>query len=109
MDEKIKRIDITEFRKLGYLQEVNRQFFHPLGLALEIVINDDGSEKLGGIWDYRDDPEGILYGDTPDKDKAEFIMIKMTEKLHYRVKKFGWALQPTISYTEKIIKESANG
>lgn len=81
-----KRIDIAEFRKLGFLQEVNRLFFHPRGLALEIVSEDsdcfscgghgefrgvkcdtcDGegtlhSEKLGGVWDYRDDPEGILY------------------------------------------------
>lgn len=58
-----KRIDIKEFRALGFLQEANRQFFHPLGLALEVVVEEDGSERLGGVWDYRDDPEGILYSD----------------------------------------------
>ena len=57
----IKRMDIKEFRESGYLQEINRRFLHPLGLALEVVINDDGTEKLGGLWDYRSHEEGIYY------------------------------------------------
>jgi hypothetical protein len=62
MKEKIKRIDIKEFRELGFLQEVNRQFFHPLGLALEVIIDDiTKKETLGGIWDYREDPEGNFF------------------------------------------------
>lgn len=63
MSEKIKKIDIKEFRELGFLQEANRLFFHPLGLALEVNVNDDGTEELSGVWDYREDPEGILFGD----------------------------------------------
>jgi hypothetical protein len=59
----VKRIDIADFREQGFLQEANRLFFHPLGLALEVTVEDDGIEHLSGIWDYRDDPEGILYGD----------------------------------------------
>ena len=63
MVQDIKRIDIKEFREQGFLQEVNRKFFHPLGLALEVIIDDDtGEEKLGGVWDYRDDPEGMFFG-----------------------------------------------
>ena len=61
MKDNVKRIDIKEFRELGFLQELNRQFLHPMGLALEVIKDDDGNEKLGGIWDYRDDPEGIIY------------------------------------------------
>lgn len=57
-----KYIDIAEFRREGYLQEINRRFLHPLGLALEVVHDDDGSWRLGGVWDCRDDPEGIRYG-----------------------------------------------
>lgn len=58
----VKLMDIKEFREEGYLQEVNRQFFHPLGLALATNIDDDtGEETLHGIWDYREDPEGIYY------------------------------------------------
>lgn len=37
----IKRIDVAEFRSEGYLQEVNRRFLHPLGLALEVTRVDD--------------------------------------------------------------------
>ncbi len=86
----VKRMDIAEFRRDGYLQELNRLFLHPLGLALEVVVEDcdcgeghvekgpagaiysapcgrcGGSGKrewLGGVWDYRDDPEGILFGE----------------------------------------------
>ena len=63
MSEKdIKHIDIKEFRELGYLQEVNRCFLHPLGLALEVMVDDDGNERLGGVWDSRDDKEGFHFG-----------------------------------------------
>lgn len=58
----IKRIDIKEFREKGFLQEANRLFFHPLGLALEVQVDENtGKETLGGIWDYREDPEGMIY------------------------------------------------
>lgn len=33
-------MDLAEFVSLGYLHEVNRRFFHPLGLALETSFND---------------------------------------------------------------------
>jgi hypothetical protein len=53
---------IKEFREKGYLQEVNRRFFHPLGLALGIHQEQkDKAETLEGIWDYREDLEGIYY------------------------------------------------
>lgn len=57
----IKRMDIAEFRDLGFLQEANRQFFHPLGLALEVIQEEGKPDRLGGVWDYRDDKEGIIY------------------------------------------------
>ncbi len=63
MNDNIKRMDVKEFREMGLLAEVNRTFFHPLGLALEVSVEDDGTESLGGIWDYREDPEGILYSE----------------------------------------------
>jgi hypothetical protein len=64
VSDEIRRMDIAEFRDFGYLQEVNRLFFHPLGLALEVLVDDDGNvTMLGGIWDYRNDPEGINYVD----------------------------------------------
>lgn len=63
----IKYMDIKEFMEKGFLQEVNRQFFHPLGLALEVVVDKKGNHKLGNVWDYRDDPEGMFFS---NKDMA---------------------------------------
>ncbi len=78
MTDEIKRMDVKTFRELGYLQELNRQFLHPLGLALEVVIDDDtGNESFGGVWDYRDDPEGITYGiGQSDLDRVQRFVIK---------------------------------
>jgi hypothetical protein len=97
MPEKVKRMDIKEFREKGYLQEANRLFFHPLGLALEVIINEEtGEEKLGGIWDFRDDPEG-LYFDIKNKnkddinvmrDRCDFIHSEKLKRMHKRKKRF---------------------
>jgi hypothetical protein len=65
-----RHMSLDEFQQLGYLQEANRLFFHPRGLALEMVVERDGSMRLGGIWDYRDDPEGIVFADPPCPEKA---------------------------------------
>lgn len=97
--EEIKKMSIKEFRARGYLQELNRRFLHPLGLALEVVVNEDGSEELGGIWDYRDDPEGMIYGDVvvdnPNfKLKADNIQIELDSKKEIREKMFSWFIQP---------------
>ncbi len=101
MSQKINYIDIKEFREKGYLQEVNRQFFHPLGLAMSIEIDEDGNETLGGIWDYRDDPEGIRYADAEtQKDKEEryrkmkYVADERAEKIAERKRRFGWGIQP---------------
>jgi hypothetical protein len=96
----IKRIDIKEFRRLGFLQEANRLFFHPLGLALEVDIDEDtGNESLVGVWDYRDDPEGILFGDavmdTDDaRKKAEHVALLREKHRETREKLVGNIIQP---------------
>lgn len=58
-------MDIGEFRRLGLLQEANRRFFHPIGLALAVNGAKDGEEPiletLSGIFDSRDDPEGFVF------------------------------------------------
>lgn len=106
MERKIKRIDIKEFREKGYLQELNRCFLHPLGLALEVVVDDTGNEKLGGIWDYRDDDEGIHYGlKNSDKEriltflkKREFVNDQFSKKMKKRYEKLGFHIEPIESY-----------
>ena len=99
MKQKIKRIDIKEFRKIGYLQELNRQFLHPLGLALEIAVNKlTGEEKLNGIRDYRDDPEGIIFSEKEVRSvvfgkKIERIKKLQIKKAKSRKKKLGYIIQ----------------
>ena len=106
----IKYINIKEFRQQGYLQELNRQFLHPLGLALEVKIDENGNETLGGIWDYRDDPEGIAYDlKNSIKERIETFRRKFNniekqkkEKGEYRKKSLGFIVEP-------IPKRSKNG
>jgi len=86
-------INITEFRERGYLQEVNRRLLHPLGLALEIVQDEDGSERLGGVWDYRDDPEGMYFAEV-DVDKAMAIETEIKLRKPLRLKSMGYFVQP---------------
>lgn len=94
--EPIQYLPIGEFRAQGYLQELNRQFLHPLGLALEVRLDEaTGVEFLGGIWDYRDDPEGMRYGSgVMDVDKAEQIAREHTERVDARVHALGYWIQP---------------
>lgn len=94
MNDNIRRMNIKEFRELGFLQEANRHFFHPLGLALEVVSElcpecgghsedddpceacDGGGyiERLGGVWDYRDDPEGVTFSENMlSREKASNV------------------------------------
>ena len=92
MSDEIKRMDIREFKDAGFLQEVNRQFFHPHGLALEVVTDDETGEcRLGGIWDYREDPEGLLFGDGVDREKAQRVADERMRHVPTRLALFGLA------------------
>lgn len=95
-------MDIKEFREKGYLQELNRQFLHPLGLALEVVIDSNGNESIGSIWDYRDDPEGFLYKfkerDSSQleiaREKAMYIISEFEKRRQYRLDTLGFMIEP---------------
>jgi len=91
-----KIIDIKEFREKGYLQEVNRLFFHPIGLALAISFNDEGIWTLDAILDSRDDAEGFVYGDDflPLASHAKNIQDQMDEKRIARESTLGYFIQP---------------
>lgn len=83
--EEPKLIDIREFVEQGFLQEVNRQFLHPHGLALSVIVNDNGTYEFAGVWDYRDDPEGIIYD---LKNSEEERLVKFKEKRDNVLKEF---------------------
>jgi len=90
-------IDLKEFRDKGYLLEANRQFFHPLGLALALAMDDDGDPvAVTGLYDYRDDPEGCIFAelDAYDAERAKEIEKLWREKAEVRKERFGWVIQP---------------
>jgi len=97
-----KHIHIKEFREAGYLQELNRRFLHPLGLALEVSIDPEtGDETLGGVWDYRKDPLGIIFDEKTLakhldilQHRAKFVEQQRQIKIAARTKKYGWSVQP---------------
>ena len=63
-----KYMPIQEFVERGFLQEINRRLLHPCGLALEVVYEEWGEMHLGGVWDARDDPEGIIFAESEPPD-----------------------------------------
>jgi len=78
-------MNINEFVERGFLQEVNRGFFHRLGLALEVTTDDEGNSHISGIWDYRDDLEGVLFANgILDQAKADHVKELMESKIKCR-------------------------
>lgn len=71
-----KKLDSTELIEKGYLQEVNRRFFHPLGLALCIEYDDESVENTRlYIIDCRDEPDGLIFdlNNSSNERNAEFL------------------------------------
>lgn len=102
MPNDIKYMSIKEFRKLGFIQEINRRLLHPCGLALEVIVDQEtGEEKLGGVWDYREDPEGMYFADeTLSRAKAQAVIDLFNSKLAHRREAFGHIIQPVPEKTE---------
>ena len=87
------RMSIREFREVGLLQELNRLFLHPLGLALEVIIdNETGVVAFGGIW-QTDDPEGIVF-ETIDADKVKRVRELSESMATSRFQALGYIVQP---------------
>lgn len=102
-------MSLKEFRDSGFLQEVNRRFFHPAGLAMGVYWNENDIENSDGfdtenaeplgivIYDWRDDPEGIIFASLNDDDavsKAARVENLLRSKTRIRMEKFGWVVQP---------------
>jgi len=88
-------MDPRQFQNLGYLQEVNRNFLHPLGLALAVQTYDDGSTGFT-VWDCRD--EGICFAWDGDPEeawgKAEAVRMEHELRSVPRIMALGYLIQP---------------
>lgn len=95
-----REMPLDEFRALGYLQEVNRHFLHPLGLAIFVIADEDGSNaRQMGVQDYRDDPEGCAYDDETLKEpgtetRASYVRMMWDRAAGVRLAHMGWVVQP---------------
>lgn len=91
---------IREFIDKGYLQEANRCFFHPLGLALVIEDESDLDRDVSGfliVLSDPDDPEGFIYDPsllTPEfRARAENIANEFIKRAGARIQKMGEIIQ----------------
>lgn len=91
-----KTLTVKEFRALGLVQEINRKFLHPLGMALEVIVDaDTGEERIERVWDNREDPEGWVFGPGMiDAEKARAIDDEMLKRAHTRINALGFVVQP---------------
>ena len=89
----IKRMSIASFCKLGYLQEANRLFFHPRGLALEVTVEDDGNEYISGIQDHRDS-DSLCLEYPIDIAKIDYVALQYAIQSEKRRHELGCVVQP---------------
>jgi len=96
-----KRLTVKEFREMGLLHEVNRRVLHPLGYALETIVQtEDGkvievknkSERFGEVWDFNDDPEGMNFNEV-DQEYIDKVKAMEDERRPKRVKALGYWVQ----------------
>jgi len=86
------------FREMGYLQELNRTFLHPLGLALATLIHDNGDESIQGVL-VTPDKSGFIYDEGYINSgeavaKAQFIAERRAFMAEKRINKLGFVVQP---------------
>lgn len=99
-------MNVEEFVDGGFLQEVNRQFFHPLGLALSVGL-ERGKYVFKGIWDSREDPEGMVFATLDDEEhrkKRDSVAGLGMDKARIRLKSFGWIVQPVPEHEDKNLR-----
>jgi hypothetical protein len=93
----------------GLLFEINRSVLHPFGLALAVKIDDDGNCKFDGLWDCRDDPEGIVFDDEVlaegSKKYHEYMVKEGFDKKAFRYNSLGYVCQ--IKYDKEIIMKKS--
>ena len=97
-----KWLDLDEFQKSGLLQEVNRQFFHPLGLALAVSVNDQGKVVgIPGIQDSRADQQGMVFSSIGREHilRADNVTREQQRRAAIRQAALGYVIQPIPSPT----------
>jgi hypothetical protein len=97
--EPAKFVTPEQFAEWGLLFEINRRILHPLGLALAMFKDESGNISFSNkIWDYRDDPEGLLFEEGLFEQGLEKFEAMMEEwgnqKQRDRYEILGYLVQP---------------
>ena len=88
----MKLLNTKEARELGIIHELNRQFLHPLGLALFVIEDDEGNVSIGDIIDGREDQDGYIFTKL-DKEKMKTFSKLWTQRTEARQKRIGFTVQ----------------
>jgi hypothetical protein len=89
-----KTMTWDEFHKQGYLQELNRQFLHPLGLSFAVKV-EDGKIEFHAIYDHRNSKEALIFKPGLLKqDKANRVEHEQKERGQVRLAGMGFVIQP---------------
>lgn len=102
-----KIMNLKEFIEIGFLQEANRQFFHPIGLELSVCFDNSDDGELF-IIDDRENPEGMKYPELSDKesyDKNINVLNITRKKFPIRIRNLGYLIQPIIPPISNPIPE----
>ena len=87
------KLSLMEFRDLGYLQELNRQFLHPLGLSMEVTLDPlTGDERLE-ISDCRENATSPILADV-DPFRTRLIRDEIRQRYGPRTRALGYWVQP---------------
>jgi hypothetical protein len=87
------KFDLNELRALGILREVNRVFFHPLGLALAVECDRDTEAPHAICLLETTDPEGYAFGEL-DRDKVARFKEWAAGRAPERQAALGYTVQP---------------
>jgi hypothetical protein len=95
----MSKMKAKEFVDKGFLQEVNRLFFHPHGLALAIELPEEGPTDETTVQAYvidgRDDPAGIWFDiNHLSTDKAKSVLAHRDRRRDARLGRLGFGIQP---------------
>jgi hypothetical protein len=93
-------MSFSAFHAEGYLQELNRQFLHPLGLAMAICFNERGFPIGLRIIDSRADLDGITFSENTIADanfqaKVKAVAEERLLREKGRIESLGFYIQPT--------------
>ena len=95
-------MSVEEFRSEGYLQELNRRFLHPLGLALGVrsLPTSVFGEFIAEIYDACDDPEGWVFAGFEGEEldafeaRAAAVAARWDACAEERQRRLGFVIQP---------------